>query len=82
MSKLNILLCDDHLSKCESRLFKTKYPEDEPCLMCIIQEMKIKNDNLQKRIDKTDSLIMSFGDSIDVPLRNSLIDSIRGLEDL
>lgn len=37
---------------------------------------------LRKRIEKTDSLIMSFGDSIDVPLRNSLIDAIRGLEDL
>lgn len=45
-----------------------------------IKQTKI--DELQARIDKTDNLIMSFGNSIDIPLRNSLIDAIRGLKDL
>ena len=47
-----------------------------------MQSQQAKIDELQDRIDKADSLIMSFGNSIDIPLRNSLIDAIRGLEDL
>ena len=46
------------------------------------QAQQAKIDELQARVDKTDSLIMSFGNSIDIPLRNALIDAIRGLEDL
>lgn len=44
------------------------------------QQTKI--DELQRRLSKVDGLIISFGDNISVPLRNSLIDAVRGLEDL
>lgn len=44
------------------------------------QQAKI--DELQRRLSKVDGLIISFGDNISVPLRNSLIDAVRGLEDL
>lgn len=44
IDKLNILLCDSHLEKCEEGLFKTKHPEEEPCLLCIIQEQQKKID--------------------------------------
>lgn len=53
----------------------------EECKL-VAQSKQAEIDDLRKRIEKTDSLIMSFGYSIDVPLRNSLIDAIRGLEDL
>lgn len=82
MSKLNILLCDDHINKCEDGLFKTKHPEDEPCLMCVVEWFQKEAYQLRSRIDKVDNLIMSFGESIDVPLRNSLLDAVRGLQDL
>lgn len=60
IDKLNILLCDNHLEKCEEGLFKTKHPEEEPCLLCIIQEQ-------QKKIDEFVSIVheayMSDGNS-------------------
>lgn len=63
-----------HKVKCEREisLFADK--------LCV--DLQSQVDELRKRIDKADRLIMSFGNSIDVPLRNSLIDAIRGLEDL
>lgn len=57
-------------------------PEKYECYEAGAQSKQAEIDELRKSIDKADRLIMSFGDSIDVHLRNSLIDAIRGLEDL
>lgn len=38
--KLSMLLCDDHRSACEDGLFKTQYPDEEPCLMCLAESWK------------------------------------------
>lgn len=71
IDKLNILLCDNHLEKCEGGLFKTKHPEEEPCLLCIIQEQ-------QKKIDEVLSILN------DVEMDNSeiMLDSIDQIKDL
>lgn len=32
---LRLLLCKKHLDKCENGLFNSRFPDDEPCLMCL-----------------------------------------------
>ncbi|WP_313582549.1 hypothetical protein [Acinetobacter variabilis] len=41
-AKLKLLLCDEHLEKCESPtgIFNSQYPEEEPCLICLAKEAK------------------------------------------
>ena len=42
IKKLNLLLCDDHLQKCESPtgIFNSHYPDEEPCLICLHYQAK------------------------------------------
>ncbi len=32
---LRLLLCKKHLDKCENGLFNSRFPDDEPCLICV-----------------------------------------------
>jgi hypothetical protein len=34
---IRLLLCSKHLRKCEGGLFNSKYPADEPCLICELE---------------------------------------------
>jgi uncharacterized coiled-coil protein SlyX len=34
---LRLLLCKKHLDACENSLFNSRYPDDEPCLICLIE---------------------------------------------
>ena len=36
-NNIRLLLCSKHLSKCEGGLFNSKYPADEPCLICELE---------------------------------------------
>lgn len=40
--KIKLLLCDEHLKKCESPIgiFNSQYPDEEPCLICLAKEAK------------------------------------------
>lgn len=40
--KIKLLLCDEHLQKCESPtgVFNSQYPDEEPCLICLAKEVK------------------------------------------
>ena len=40
--KIKLLLCDEHLKKCESPtgVFNSQYPDEEPCLICLAKETK------------------------------------------
>lgn len=40
--KIKLLLCDEHLQKCESPtgFFNSQYPDEEPCLICLAKEAK------------------------------------------
>ena len=40
--KIKLLLCDEHLKKCESHtgIFNSQYPDEEPCLICLAKEAK------------------------------------------
>ncbi|UNW10640.1 hypothetical protein MOW14_05635 [Acinetobacter indicus] len=40
--KIKLLLCDEHLQKCESPtgIFNSQYPDEEPCLICLAKEAK------------------------------------------
>jgi len=40
--KIKLLLCDDHLKKCESPtgIFNSQYPDEEPCLICLAKQAK------------------------------------------
>jgi len=40
--KIKLLLCDEHLQKCESPtgVFNSQYPDEEPCLICLAKEAK------------------------------------------
>ena len=40
--KIKLLLCDEHLKKCESPagVFNSQYPDEEPCLICLVKEAK------------------------------------------
>ncbi|MDM1279066.1 DUF551 domain-containing protein [Acinetobacter indicus] len=40
--KIKLLLCDEHLKKCESPtgIFNSQYPDEEPCLVCLTKEAK------------------------------------------
>ena len=40
--KVKLLLCDEHLKKCESPtgIFNSQYPDEEPCLICLAKEAK------------------------------------------
>ena len=40
--KVELLLCDEHLKKCESPtgIFNSQYPDEEPCLICLAKEAK------------------------------------------
>jgi len=40
--KLKLLLCCEHLGKCESKngVFNTKHQGEEPCLICLLNEKK------------------------------------------
>lgn len=40
--KIKLLLCDEHLKKCESPtgVFNSQYPDEEPCLICLAKEAK------------------------------------------
>ncbi|MCO8042899.1 DUF551 domain-containing protein [Acinetobacter bohemicus] len=40
--KIKLLLCDEHLKKCESPtgIFNSQYPDEEPCLICLVKEAK------------------------------------------
>lgn len=42
--KIKLLLCDEHLQKCESPtgVFNSQYPDEEPCLICLAKEAKAK----------------------------------------
>lgn len=42
--KIKLLLCDEHLKKCESPtgIFNSQYPDEEPCLICLAKEAKAK----------------------------------------
>lgn len=33
---LRLLLCKTHLDKCDAGLFNSKNPDDEPCLICLM----------------------------------------------
>lgn len=35
---LRLLLCKKHLDKCENGLFNSRFPDDEPCLICVEEE--------------------------------------------
>ena len=41
-SKLKMILCDEHLEKCESKngVFISKHQGEEPCLICLLNEKK------------------------------------------
>ena len=43
--KLKLLLCCEHLEKCESEkgVFNSKYQDEEPCLICLLDERKVKS---------------------------------------
>lgn len=32
---LRLLLCKKHLDECENGLFNSRFPDDEPCLICL-----------------------------------------------
>ena len=40
--KIKLLLCDEHLQKCESPtgVFNSQYPDEELCLICLAKEAK------------------------------------------
>lgn len=40
--KVKLLICDEHLKKCESPtgIFNSQYPDEEPCLICLAKEAK------------------------------------------
>lgn len=40
--KIKLLLCDEHLKKCESPtgVFNSQYPDEEPCLICLANQAK------------------------------------------
>lgn len=40
--KIKLLLCDEHLKKCESLtgVFNSQYPDEEPCLICLAKQYK------------------------------------------
>ena len=40
--KIKLLLCDEHLQKCESPtgIFNSQYPDEEPCLICLAKDSK------------------------------------------
>lgn len=40
--KIKLLLCDEHLKKCESPtgVFNSQYPDEEPCLICLAKAAK------------------------------------------
>lgn len=40
--KIKLLLCDEHLQKCESLtgVFNSQYPDEEPCLICLAKQAK------------------------------------------
>ena len=40
--KIKLLLCDEHLKKCESPtgVFNSQYPNEEPCLICLAKQAK------------------------------------------
>lgn len=40
--KIKLLLCDEHLKKCESPtgVFNSQYPDEEPCLICLAKQAK------------------------------------------
>ena len=40
--KIKLLLCDEHLKKCESPIgiFNSQYPDEEPCLICLAKQAK------------------------------------------
>lgn len=40
--KIKLLLCDEHLQKCESPtgIFNSQYPDEEPCLICLAKQAK------------------------------------------
>lgn len=40
--KIKLLLCDEHLKKCESPtgIFNSQYPDEEPCLICLAKKAK------------------------------------------
>ncbi|WP_168383427.1 hypothetical protein [Acinetobacter indicus] len=40
--KIKLLLCDEHLQKCESPIgvFNSQYPDEEPCLICLAKQYK------------------------------------------
>ncbi|WP_168416509.1 hypothetical protein [Acinetobacter indicus] len=42
--KVKLLLCDEHLKKCESPtgIFNSQYPDEEPCLICLAKEAKVQ----------------------------------------
>lgn len=35
---MRLLLCEKCRAKCEGGLFNSKYPEDEPCLICELKK--------------------------------------------
>lgn len=54
--KIKLLLCDEHLKKCESPtgIFNSQYPDEEPCLICLAKQYKAQAvpdlSELQERI--------------------------------
>ncbi|WP_180039362.1 hypothetical protein [Acinetobacter sp. YH12100] len=40
--KIKLLLCDEHLKKCESPtgVFNSQYSDEEPCLICLAKQAK------------------------------------------
>ena len=34
---LRLLLCEEHFEKCERGLFNSENPDDEPCLICLME---------------------------------------------
>lgn len=70
--KIKLLLCDEHLKKCESPtgVFNSQYPDEEPCLICLAKQYKAQAvpdtytpivlalESVQSKIAKTSFLTM------------------------
>jgi hypothetical protein len=75
--KIKLLLCDEHLKKCESPtgVFNSQYPDEEPCLICLAKEAKANAvpdlSELQERIaghqyyhDEHGHMVVDMGDVV------------------
>lgn len=58
--KVKLLLCDEHLKKCESPtgIFSSQYPDEEPCLICLAKEAKAQ------AVPEKDAVIKKLSDQL------------------